>query len=194
MLINGSKLDGFPILSIHMGMPIARVRKIIVNPHNLKILAFELNGPEVGGENGTILKVDDVREFSGIGMIIDSSDEFVNPGDVIKLDEVLKLNFELYGLKVETKKGSKLGKVLDFVVDTESFKILQIVVQRPPLKAFMDPELLISTKEIVEVNDYKIIIKDEEQTLKKRAVKEDFVPNFVNPFREPEFLKNEKEN
>ena len=31
--------------------------------------------------------------------------------------------------------------------------------------------------------DYKIIVKDEEKVLKRRAEKEDFIPNFVNPFR-----------
>ena len=29
--------------------------------------------------------------------------------------------------------------------------------------------------------------KDEEDKIRKRAAKEDFVPNFVNPFREPDF-------
>ena len=30
----------------------------------------------------------------------------------------------------------------------------------------------------------KVIVKDEEKTIKKKAETEDFVPNFVNPFRE----------
>ena len=51
------------------------------------------------------------------------------------------------------------------------------------IKRFVDPELIISRKEIIEITDYKIIVKDEEKTLKSRAAKEDFIPNFVNPFR-----------
>ena len=188
MLIDGSKLNNFPVLSLHVGAPIAHTTSQVIDPNNLKLIAFHLSGREVGGENGTILETRDVREFSHLGMIIDSSDDFVNPGDVIKLDKILKLNFSLIGLKVETKKKSHLGKVIDYVIDTDTFEVRQIIVKRPLIKSLNDSELVISRKEIVEVNDYKIIVKDEEETIKKKAIKEDFVPNFVNPFREPDFL------
>ena len=193
MLIDSSRLENFPVLSLHMGTPIAFLRNPIVDPNNLKLLAFELTGPEVGGENGTILDVRDIREFSPLGAIIDSSDNFVNPGDVIKLDKIMKLNFTLKDLKVETKKKTKLGKVSDFVVDTDTFEVRQLIVRRPPLKAFIDPELVIPKKEIVEITDYKVIVKDEEDKIKKKAIKEDFVPNFVNPFREPDFAPINRE-
>ena len=62
--------------------------------------------------------------------------------------------------------------------------VQQIIVKRPFLKAIDDPELIISRREIVEITDEKIIIKDEEDKLRKRAVNQDFIPNFVNPFRE----------
>ena len=136
---------------------------------------------------GEILEARDVREFSNLGMIVDSAETFVNPGDVAKLDKILALNFSLIGLKVETKKGSKLGKIIDFVVDSETFMVQQLVVKRPMVKAFIDPELIVPRKEIVEVNDYKIIVKDEEDKIRKKAMKDDFIPNFVNPFREPDF-------
>ena len=51
-----------------------------------------------------------------------------------------------------------------------------------------DPELTIPRTEIVEITDYKIIVKDEEKTIKDRAENEDFIPNFVNPFRNQENL------
>ena len=119
-------------------------------------------------------------------MIIDSTDELVNPGDVIRLDEIMNLHFDVVGLKAVTKRGTKLGKVKDFTVTTDDFKLMQIIVERPPLKALLDPELVIGRSEITEVTDYKIIFKDEEEKIRKKAVKEDFIPNFVNPFRKPD--------
>ena len=50
----------------------------------------------------------------------------------------------------------------------------------------MDPELVIPRAEIAEVTDDKVIVKNEAKTIKERALKEDFVPNFVNPFRKTE--------
>ena len=98
----------------------------------------------------------------------------------------MELNFNVVGLKVETKKGSKLGKVTDFTVTSDNFSVQQIIVKRPAIKSFLDPELIIPRAEIVEITDYKIIVRDEEKVIKERALKEDFVPNFVNPFRKTE--------
>ena len=187
MLIDGSRLHDFPILSLHMGMPIARITEEIIDPNQLKIIAFHLTGPEVGGENGTILDARDIREFSNLGMIIDSSDNFINPGDVIRLDKVLELNFSLVGLKVETKKGTKLGHVSGYTFEPSSLMIQQLIIKRPALKSLTDPELVIPRSEIISVDDYKVVVKDEEKVIKKKAATEDFIPNFVNPFREPDF-------
>ena len=189
MLINASKLIGYPILSMHMGGPIAWTRAEVIDPEKLKIIAFYAEGAAIKNdpEVGEILEMSDVREFSNIGMIVDSADVFVNAGDVKKLDKILALNFSLFGLKVKTKKGSKLGKIMDFIVDTDNYVVHQLVVKRPMAKAFLDPELIIPRSEILEVNDYEIIVKDEEAKIRKRAAHEDFVPNFVNPFREPDF-------
>ena len=195
MLVNASRLLDYPILSLHVGGPIAWVDAEVVDPEKLKILAFYVSGPAIKNdpEAGQILETSDVREFSNLGMIVDSIEDFVNPGDVIKLDKVLELNFSLIGLKVETKKGSRLGKIIDYVVDTETFMVHQLIVKRPLAKSLIDPELTIPRKEILEVNDYKIIVKDEEEKIRKRAMREDFVPNFVNPFREPDFSTSRAE-
>lgn len=186
MLIIGSRLIGHSVLSLHIGGEAARIVAPIIDPRELKIVAFEVLGPLTGVETGTILETRDIREISDVGMIIDSVDVLVNPGEVIRLDEVMKLNFKLEGMKVETRGGVKLGKVVDYTVNSEDFTVRQIVVKRPILKGFLDPELLIGRSQIVEVTDYKIIVKDGEDKMRAEAEagEADFVPNFVNPFRE----------
>lgn len=195
MLINASRLLGYPILSLHVGGPVAWVYSEIVDPEKLKIVAFYVEGPAIKNdpEAGDIMEASDVREFSNMGMIVDSTDDFVEEGQVKKLDKILALNFSLFGLKVVTKKGTKLGKIADFVVDTDNYMVHQLVVKRPVVKAFLDPELIIPRREILEIDDYKIVVKDEEEKIRKRATHEDFVPNFVNPFREPDFSASRAE-
>ena len=184
MLVYNSKLIGTPVLSLQTGAPVGFVKSSIVDPNDLKILAFRLDGHRMAKNSANILDISSIREYSNLGIVIDSIEELVAPSDVIKIQKVLELNFDLIGLKVETKKRSKLGKLVDFTVTPEDFIVQQIIVHRPAMKAIVDPELTISRKEIVEVTDYKVIVKDEEKVLKDRAEKEDFVPNFVNPFRE----------
>ena len=189
MLFHGSRLIGCPVLSLHVGGRIASVSELIIDPDNLKIIACRVEGPLVGREVGEILLMESVREFSRLGMIVDSADEFVEPDEVIRVKKILELNFHLPGLKVEAKNGAKLGKVSDFTLEPSSWQVQQLIVQRPLVKAFLDPELTIPRSRIEEINDYKIIIKDEtdKPKAKARASKTDFVPGFVNPFREPDF-------
>ena len=188
MLVYNSKLIGTPVLSVQASGAIAEITAPVVNPDNLKVLAFKLQGPVVNAANN-LLDIKSIREYSPLGMVIDDNDELIGPEDVVKIKEILDLNFNLIGLKVETKKGSKLGKITDFTLTSEDFTIQQIIVKRPTIKSFMDPELTIHRREIVEITDYKVVVKDEEKVIKARASKEDFVPNFVNPFRthEPGF-------
>lgn len=194
MLIHGSKLLGCPILSLHVGGRIAEVSELIIDPNDLKIIACKVTGPTVGRDMGEILPMDSVREFSRLGMIVDSSDEFVESGEIIRVRDILKLNFALPGLKVETKKGSKLGKVSDFTFEPSAWQVQQLIVQRPFFKAIIDPELTISRNQIVEIDDYKVIVKDEHAKSTTTAkANPDFVPSFVNPFREPDFASDTRD-
>ena len=193
MLITSTKLLGTPVLSVQTSGAIAQIDSAIIDPDNLKIIAFKLSGPAVTSQ-ANLLDVKSIREYSHLGLIIDSEDELINSNDVIKIKDVLDLNFNLLGLKVETRKGSKLGHITGYTFNSDDFVIQQIIVKRPLVKSFVDPELTIHRREIVEITDYKVVVKDEEKVLKARANKEDFVPNFVNPFRtDPTFAASETE-
>lgn len=183
MLIYESSLIGTPILSLQASGPIGRVSSVIIDPNGLKIIAFRIDGPH---PSANLLEVSSVREHSSLGMVIDSIDELVGRDDVVRLQQVLDLNFDLLTLKVESKKGTKLGHIIDYTVTSEDYTVQQLIVRRPALKALMDPELTIPRSEIIEVTDYKVIVRDEEKTIRSRAEHEDFIPNFVNPFRKTE--------
>jgi sporulation protein YlmC with PRC-barrel domain len=186
MLVYNSRLIGTSVLSVQASGPIGRIISSIIDPDNLQIIAFRLEGPGVDRRQN-ILDTRSIREYSKYGMVIDTADELMADGEVVRISEVLGLNFNLIGLKVETKKGSNLGKVIDFTLTPDDFVTQQLIVKRPAIKSFIDPELTIPRQEIIEVTDYKIIVKNEEKVIKKLAAKEEFVPNFVNPFRNQDF-------
>jgi sporulation protein YlmC with PRC-barrel domain len=115
---------------------------------------------------------------------------------VIHFDEVMNLRFNLVGLKVVTQDGKKLGKVIDYTLDSGTFMIYQLIVQRPFMSSLVDPELTINRSQIVEIDDYKITIKHDKAQVKvpkeqKKSDKEDFVPNFTNPFRKPAYTEED---
>ena len=185
MLVSASRLIGTPILSMQSASAIGYIAATIVDPETFKIIAFRLDGRAINSTN-EILDTKSIREYSSLGCVIDSINELVSATDIVKISKVLSLKFNLIGLKVETKKGTKLGRIIDYTATPDNFTVQQIIVKRPLVKSFSDPELTIPRKEIVEVTDTKIIVKDEEKTIRERAMKEDFIPNFVNPFRKTE--------
>lgn len=197
----GSRFIGMPVLSLHIGGQTAAVKRVVVDPEDLSIMAFELEGPIIRDpEIGSFLMAEDIRETSNQGLVVDSADRFVNPEDVIRLNEVLELNFNLEGLKVVTKEGKnfkKLGKIIDYTVDSSTLSIFQIIAQRPFMESFVDPQLTINRSQITEVDDFKITIKHDKQKIKvEQPVKEtkgDFVPNYTNPFRKPTYSPVEED-
>ena len=188
MLMVGSKLLKYPVLSLHVGGEIAQTLEPIIDPDGLKIIGYTLTGPLLRKDDaGDILDIRSIREFIPRGMIVDSSDEFTRRDEVIRMDKVMSLNFKLVGLKVVTEDGKNLGKITDYTVDTESFMVYQLIVHRPALKSFLDPELTINRSQITEVDDYKVTIKHDKEKIKAEEKTKEFTPNFVNPFREPQF-------
>ena len=111
--------------------------------------------------------------------------------DIIRLDEVMKLNFNLVGLRVISQDGKKIGKVVDYTLDSQSFMVYQLIVQRPIFSSFNDPQLTINRSQIIEIDDYTVTIKhdSEEVKVKKKesSEQEEFKPDFVNPFRKPAY-------
>ena len=193
MLVIGSNLINYPVLSLHLGGLVSHTVEPVIDPESLAVIAYTLNAREIDEpEAGDILMIEDVREFSEDGLIINSTDNLVNREDVIKLDKIMDLGFKLIGLKVVTKDGKKLGKVIDYTLDSGSFSIFQLIEQRPFFDAIVDPELTINRSQIVEIDDDKITIKHDKQKVKlPKAGSKDFVPNYVNPFRKPNYSEEE---
>ena len=192
MLIEGSKLLKYPILSLHTASRIAEVKGLVIDPNFLKVVAFEISA--VSSKQRLFLEASSVREFSKMGMIVDSDEEFVEKDDVIKLKETIDLGFSLDNMKVISKKKAMLGRIEDFIINTEDFQIMQLIVKRPIYKALIDPELVIGRSDIHEINDSEIIVKSEEGTIMKKSGTLDFVPNFVNPFKDGKYIARGNEN
>lgn len=192
MLIEGSKLLKYPILSLHTTSRIAEVKGLVIDPNFLKVVAFEINA--ISSKQRLFLEASSVREFSKMGMIVDSDEEFVEKDDVIKLKETIDLGFSLDNMKVVSKKKAMLGRIEDFIINTEDFQIMQLIVKRPIYKALIDPELVIGRSDIHEINDREIVVKSEEGTIMKKSGTLDFVPNFVNPFKDGKYIARGNEN
>lgn len=180
MLISGLDLIGTPILSLQTGTELATIQNAVINPHNLSVVAYEVDGPNLD-HKPSLLRTQDIRELSTIGVIIDSSDEFVEPEDVIKLNDIYHLHFQLIGKPVLDEKRNKLGKVQEYNLESGGFIIQQLTIKRPLLQSFNDPELLVHRSQVIEITDSAIVIKSK-ASAKPTAAKSN--QTYTNPFRQ----------
>ncbi len=166
-------------MSLQTGARLAVTSRPIIDPAQLKVYAYELTGPLLT-QTPSYLRTDDVRELGPVGMIIDSSDEFISPDDIIKLRELIDLGFPLVGMAVIDDFRRKLGKVEDYTIDTKSFMVQQLNVKRGFLRGITDTGLLIHRSQIVEINDNAIVVKTNARQVKPAS---EMRQAFVNPFR-----------
>lgn len=180
MLLASSSLISLPIMSLQVGKEVARTSRAVVDPADLSIIAYEVSGPRLDN-TPSFLRIEDVRELSDIGFIIDSSDELIGLDDIVNNKAVYESDFELTGMKVLDEKRKKLGKISHTTLDPKTFMIEQLNVEVPFFKSFGDTELLVHRKQIIEINDNEIIVR--RPTIK--AQQETAKNQFINPFRKP---------
>lgn len=167
-------------MGLQTGTELAKTATPLIDPSNLKIVAYEVSG-QLLTEHPSLIRVADVRELSDIGMIIDSSDEFIGLKDVIKIHELYQLGFSLLGMNVIDETKRKLGKVDDYSLDSSSFIIQQLSIKRGLMKSLTDTSLLIHRSQIVEINNDYIVVQTAAQRLE--PITQAGRQAFLNPFR-----------
>lgn len=188
MLITIKNMLGQPVMSLQTGQPLARLDMPIINPHNLKIVAFYVSGPMVDFKPA-VLFAEDIREFGEMGAIVDSSDNILSPDGMVRLGEVISYGFVLEGINVVDEKRHRLGRVENYTLNPEDFMIQQLYLKPTLMKSLSVAHLTVSRDQIVAIDNDKITVKT--PTVREKAAKEtkptespDAVP-FENPFRKP---------
>jgi len=121
MLILSGALTGKPIASVQSGHKVATTAEMIIDPRNLKVFAFKVNSPK---SPNLILHTDDVRSVTPQGLVIDNNNQLMTfDEDLVRLKEIAEINFVLINKPVYTENKKKIGKVVDFVTETQDFMI-----------------------------------------------------------------------
>jgi uncharacterized protein YrrD len=182
MLVLSSRFNATPILSLQTGTRIAQTVRALVDPTNLSINAFEVEGPMLV-EQPSFLRVNEIREIGSLGMIVDGSDELVGLDDVIKLRKLYDLSFDLIGMPVITEQKQKLGKVEEYTVDSDSFVIQQLRIKRGLLRGITDTGLLINRSQVISITDNEIIVQSTAKHVHAKPTMEATRHEYINPFR-----------
>ncbi|HSW66719.1 MAG TPA: hypothetical protein VLI54_06295 [Bacillota bacterium] len=147
-----------PVLSLRTGTQVATALSPIVNPANLKIEGFFCH--DSLSRQTLILVAQDVRDLLPQGIVINDHDVLTEPSELVRLSEIININFQLLGKTVVTNSRSKLGKISDYAVETTSMYIQKLYVSQSVFKSLSGGNLGIDRSQIVEITDKQVVVND----------------------------------
>ena len=167
MLKLSQSFVGKEVLSLRTGGVIAVVVGAIINPDNLKIEGWHVIDQS---DEKLILLASEVRDIIDQGIAVNDHDALAPAEDLVRLQPLLELNFELIGKPVTTGSGRKMGKISDYAVDSSSLFVKKLYATQSLVKNFSGGTLSIDRTQIVEITTRRIIIEDPTEKVKAGAV------------------------
>ena len=158
MLQLSAALLGKNVMSLRTGQAIASVTAAIFNPNNLKIEGFYCQ--DRFDKKELVLLYQDIREVLPQGYVVNDHAVLADPEDLVRLKDVLEINYELIGKPVQTITKHKVGKVSDFATETETMYVQKIYVSQSIFKSLTGGSLSIDRTQIIEITPKRIIIND----------------------------------
>lgn len=154
-------------MSLRTGGRVATAINPLINPHNLKVEGWYCE--DVFNKEILILLVKDIRDFIPQGIAIDDYDVLSDPKELVRLQEVVELDFEVIGKPVVTNQKRRMGKVSDYALDMNSMLIQKLYVSRPVYKSVTEGQLSIDRTQIIEITNRRVVVRDVEEKVSSPA-------------------------
>lgn len=158
MLQLSESLLNKPVMSLRTGQPVATATAPIINPNNLKIEGFYCD--DRFSKKTLVLLYQDIRDFMPQGFVVNDHDVLVEPDELVRLRDVMNLNFQLIGKPVVTVSKERVGKVSDYATEVETMYVQKIYVTQSLMKSLTGGNLGVDRNQINEITDKKIIINE----------------------------------
>lgn len=147
-----------PVMSLRTGAPVAQVVSPIINPNNLKIEGFYCK--DTAENKHLVLLYQDIRDILPQGIVVNDYDVLAEPDDLVRLKNILEIDFELMGKPVETISRDKVGKVTDYAFESATMYIQKLYVSQSLLKSLTGGNLSVDRNQIQEITPKRVIIND----------------------------------
>ncbi|MGH7237432.1 MAG: hypothetical protein ACREGF_02760, partial [Candidatus Saccharimonadales bacterium] len=142
MLQLSKNLVNRPVLSLRTGSPVATAVAPIFNPNNLKIEGFYCQD-SFDKKKHLVLLYQDIRDVIEQGFVVNDHESLSDPADLVRIRELLELNFSLIGKPVVTISKDKIGKVSDFSTEIETMFVQKLYVSQPLRKSLVSGSLTV---------------------------------------------------
>ena len=154
-------------MSLRSGGPIAIIKEPIINPNNLLIEGWICEDNR--DRSQLVLLSNDIRDVLPQGFAVNDHDALSDVEDLVRLQELLALKFNLLGLKVTSESGKHYGKISDYAFETNNMYVQKLYASQSLVKNFSGGTLSIDRAQIVEVTNKRIVIEDPTEKARGRA-------------------------
>lgn len=145
-------------MSLRTGQPVATTSGVIIDPNNLKIEGFYCIDRFDRSE--MVLLYQDIRDVIAQGFVVNDHDVLARPDDLVRLAKLMRLGFDLKGMRVVTVGGQRLGKVSDYAIEVETMYIQKFYVTQGFMKGLTGGNLGIDRSQVNEITNSKIVVLD----------------------------------
>lgn len=146
------------ILSLRSGTTIAMITGAVINPNNLKIEGFYCEDRYSHKE--LILLCRDIRDNLPQGYVVNDHEVLVEADELVRLKDIIELNYNPIGKQVVTVSKQKIGKISDYAAETDSMYIQKLYASQSILKSLAGGSLSIDRTQVQEITPQRIIISD----------------------------------
>lgn len=156
MFLQATHIDGLAVASVEKRKAIGAIEKIIVARTSGNILGFTVR-PYGFFKKDLYLSENDILDIDKNGIVIRSEESLADISEIIRAKKILDDGFELIGLKAITKNKTKLGKIEDYVIQTNNLEITKYY-----LSGFFSNRIIGSEK-VHKITKKEIVFKDDIQ-------------------------------
>ena len=129
-----------------------------------KIAAFVLENLLPIKSQLRVIPRDEITGFEDNLVYIKSEKSVARMGEIVKLEQYFNDGLAGIGQEIVTRGGQKIGKVADYLVDSDTLDIIKIYS-----KSLLN-ERIISSNEVYRIDKNKIIIKDDLKTARLKVL------------------------
>ncbi|EKD56847.1 MAG: hypothetical protein ACD_58C00071G0006 [uncultured bacterium] len=160
MYITSSKIYNLPVASLEANSKVGEVTDLVFSPEDLALIALEVKTDGFLFSKKLFLASNDIVDFDRKGIVIKNDAVLVNQSEIIRIKQIAKQKFSIYGQKVLTKSNKYLGKVFDLLIDSETCTISKLYVAN-----FLD-ERIFDISKVEKITPKAIILSNDviEQT------------------------------
>ncbi len=157
-------LVGAPIILRKTPFKVGRMLELVVDPENGTLVAL------VTASRQVIAPID-LGPFDLGRWLVSDPDILLEMDELIRLKSIPKGKRRLFGKRVVTKSGKFLGRVYDIAFEMTTISLAQILVSRRFLLFWTLEKRILSFKDIIEITEEEIIVKNSCASAKRKVLK-----------------------